>query len=194
MQAACLASGPSLTAADVELVRQWRSESQDRIVIVTNTTYRLAPWADWCFAMDRKWWELHLKEAKATFKGELISNTAYAKQYGITHTNEVCKRFEPFQNSGAAAVSLACRLEAERVVMLGYDGGITKGKSHWHGDHPKPLGNCGSQRRWHIQFQKLRDAFPKAEILNASRHTTLRMFPTVRLEDALGLTAMQEAA
>lgn len=187
MQAVCLASGPSLTAADVELVRQWRADSNDRIVIVTNTTYRLAPWADWLYAMDRKWWELHLKEAKATFKGRLISNTAYAKQYGISHTNEISKKFDPFQNSGAAAISLAVRLGAEQVTMLGYDCGIVKGNSHWHGDHPKGLGNCGSQRRWPQQFQKLRDTFKDAVIVNASRHTMLQVFPKVTLEEALGL-------
>lgn len=186
MEAVCCASGPSLTAADVELVRAWR-ESDDRIVVVTNTTFRIAPWADYLYAMDRKWWEHNLKEVQSVFKGRLVSNSAHAKQLGITHTTELFKRFEPCQNSGAAAISLAIRLGASRVVMLGYDCGVTKGKSHWHGDHPKPLGNCGSQRRWPDQFKKLRDIYKGADIVNASRHSMLSVFPKVQLEEALGL-------
>lgn len=192
MEAVCLASGPSLVAGDVELVRQWR-EGADRLVIVTNTTFRLAPWADWLYAMDRKWWEHHLKEVRSVFKGGLISNSAHARQLGITHTGDILKRFEPNQNSGAAAISLAVRLGASRVIMLGYDGGIVQGVTHWHGNHPKPLGNCGSQRRWPHQFQKLRDMYKGADIVNASRHTTLTVFPRASLEDALGLSLAQAA-
>lgn len=187
MEACCIASGPSLTAADVELVRGWWEGRSDRFVVVTNTTFRIAPWADWLFAMDRKWWEVHRKEAEATFQGRLVSNSAHAKQMGLIHPSEMFKKFEPFQNSGAAAISLAIRLGAKRVVMLGYDCGIVKGQAHWHGDHPKGLGNCGSQRRWPQQFQKLRDVYKGFEIVNASRHTTLNVFPKATLEDALAI-------
>jgi len=45
----CIASGPSLTRADVERVREWRQEAgapTKRRVIVVNTSYKIAPWAD----------------------------------------------------------------------------------------------------------------------------------------------------
>lgn len=185
MEAVCLASGPSLTEADVALVAEWRQQP-DRIVIVTNTTFRIAPWADYLYAMDRKWWEHHIKEVRAVFKGRLVSNNNHAKQLGLTHTGELFKRFDAHQNSGAAAISLAVRLGASRVIMLGYDCGVPKGqKAHWHGDHPKPLGNCGSSRRWPQQFQKLRDTYKAADIVNASRFTMLGVFPKCSLEDAL---------
>lgn len=187
MEAVCLASGPSLTETDVALVAEWR-QAGDRIVVVTNTTFRIAPWADYLYAMDRKWWEHHLKEVRSVFQGKLVSNSAHSKQLGLTHTGELFKRFEPCQNSGAAAISLAVRLGASRVIMLGYDCGIPKGeKAHWHGDHPKPLGNCGSARRWPDQFKKLRDTYKTADIVNASRSTMLSVFPRMALEDALGV-------
>lgn len=184
MEAVCIASGPSLTEDDVARVREWRTEG--RIVVVTNSTFRIAPWADWLYAMDRKWWEIHLPEIRKTFQGKLVTNNSHAKSLGVMHVNELVKRFNPCQNSGAAAISFAVRLGATRVVMLGYDCGIPKGKpSHWHGDHPRPLGNCGSQRRWPAQFQKLRDLYKAAEIVNASRASMLSVFPKVPLEQAL---------
>lgn len=186
-EAVCIASGPSLTPEDVELVRQWRMAKPDRLVIVTNSTFRAAPWADWLFAMDKKWWELHLEELRRVFKGRTITNNNHAKKLGITHTTEIVKRFDPFGNSGGAAISLAVRLGAQRVVMLGYDCGIPKGKpSHWHGDHPRPLGNCGSQRRWPKQFSLLAYRLKGATIINASRFTMLDVFPKMELEAALG--------
>lgn len=193
MEAVCLASGPSLTETDVALVAEWRQQP-DRIVIVTNTTFRIAPWADWLYAMDRKWWEHHIKEVRSTFQGKLVSNSAHSKQLGLVHVTELFKRFDAHQNSGAAAISFAIRLGASRVIMLGYDCGVPKGqKAHWHGDHPKPLGNCGSSRRWPQQFQKLRDTYKTADIVNASRFSMLSVFPRVSLEDALSVQLAQAA-
>src|SRR5690606_36428084 len=87
----CIASGPSLTADDVETVRRWRQEAQgehagagqdasaggpDREwaggpvgVVVTNTTFRAAPWADVLYAMDRAWWLRYLDEVRKAFTG-----------------------------------------------------------------------------------------------------------------------------
>jgi hypothetical protein len=128
------------------------------------------------------------------FKGTLISNSAHSRQLGIAHTGDLFKRFDAHQNSGAAAISLAVRLGASRVIMLGYDCGIAKGeKAHWHGDHPKPLGNCGSARRWPQQFQKLRDTYKAADIVNASRFSMLSVFPRISLEDALSVPLAQAA-
>ena len=186
LEAVCLASGPSLTESDVELVRQWRMASNERLVIVTNTTFRIAPWADWLYAMDKKWWEIHLPEIRRDFKGQLVSNSNHAKQLGLTHTNELFKRFCPYQNSGAAAISFAVRKGASRVVILGYDCGLTKGqKSHWHGDHPRPLGNCGSERPWPAQFAKLAVDYKHVPIINASRQTKLTCFHRQDLAQAL---------
>src|SRR5690348_256930 len=46
----CIASGPSLTADQCEQVRKWRQEEtqeqEKRRVIVVNTTYQIALWAD----------------------------------------------------------------------------------------------------------------------------------------------------
>ncbi len=185
LEAVCIASGPSLTESDVELVRNWREGSENRVVIVTNTTFRIAPWADWLYAMDRKWWEIHMAEVRKTFKGRLISNCSKAKILKVEHPSDLIRNFDPCGTSGTAALSFAIRLGAVRVVMLGYDNGKLNGQVHWHADHPKPLGNAGTLPAWNDRFKRLRTRYPKANVLNASRHTLLKMFPRVTLEEAL---------
>ena len=50
--AVCIASGPSLTQADVDYVR-----GKARVIVVNNG-YLLAPWADVLYAADARWWML----------------------------------------------------------------------------------------------------------------------------------------
>lgn len=56
--AALLGGGPSLTIADVEIVRQARAEDRLRVIAV-NDAYLLAPWADVHYAADRRWHAWH---------------------------------------------------------------------------------------------------------------------------------------
>lgn len=177
VEAFCLASGPSLTLEDAEKVKAWRGEG--RMVIVANTTFRAAPWADAMFAMDRMWWTKYHPEWQQ-FKGKRYSTQKLPEEWGI----EQLRKFEPFGNSGAGCISLAIHLGAKKVYMLGYD--CKKGpKSHWHGEHPRGLGNAGSITRWPMHFDRLKGAFPKVQIINCTRDTVLKTFPQMRLEDAL---------
>src|SRR5690606_31872717 len=94
-EAVCIASGPSLTADDCDLVRRWRSAgeaageaqageaAQERAVVVVNTTFRLAPWADALFAMDENWWKHHHEEVAATFTGRRTSTNQYLRRWGV---------------------------------------------------------------------------------------------------------------
>lgn len=96
-------------------------------------------------------------------------------------------------------MNLAYKLGATKIVLLGYDMTNTGGKAHWFGNHPThyPEGHRlhGKTRnnatrmgvnqdpaRFIYDFDTLRDA--PVEIVNASRHTKLDMFPRVALEDA----------
>lgn len=173
-----------MTAADAEVVRQWRAAAPDREVVAVNTTFRLAPWADVLYAMDRKWWQLHLAEVKAGFRGALYSVAPDKKDLDLPI--QVLRRppFEHFNNSGAGAVSLAIMRGAKNIYLLGYD--CKRGlKSHWHGDHPKPLANAGSITRWSRFFDRLAD-YAKAQgvtVVNCSRDTALKCFQQVQLEE-----------
>lgn len=175
-----IASGPSLTPGDCDLVRQ-----SGLPVIVTNTTFRVCPWADVLFGFDLKWWLHYLEEVRSVFPGRLICGSRIASKYGL---ESAFGYLGPYRNSGAGAASIAMREGAARVVLLGFDADWgPDGETHHHGDHPSGLRNANSIREWPRQFETLaKDARRRgAEIVNASRRTELTMFPRVSLEDAL---------
>lgn len=175
----CIASGPSLTSQDVELVRQWRNAGEGRRVIVVNTTYQAAPWADELYAMDRAWWNMYGKDAVESFKGERT-----APLRGIPTAK--FRQFDHGKNSGLGAIALAVSRGAKRVILIGYDGQYAQdGRRHHHGDHPKGLGNAGSVARWPREFDRAARRFAGIEIINCSRETALTCWPRMSLEQAL---------
>ena len=179
MTVVCMASGPSLTEEDAEKVRVWRRSSNQHRVIVTNTTYQMAPWADVLYAMDAAWWRRYGARAKQEFSGERL-----------TIARGVCPdatKIDIFRGgkSGAGAMSLASHRGAARIILLGYDCQYTGGKRHWHGDHPKGLGNCVSLPKFPAQFEQMARHLKHREIINASRSTALAFWPRMDLEEAL---------
>lgn len=183
-EAFCLASGPSLCAEDVATVANWRNcpDRTDRGVIVVNTTFRMAPWADYLFAMDRRWWKVHGMEA-GLFRGEKYAIFSQQRDFNIKVLRHPA--LETFGNSGAGAISLAIRKGARRIYLLGYDCQHTQGRTHWHGDHPKQLGNAGSMTKWPAQFERIAEVAREqgVEIINCTRETALRAFPKAHLHE-----------
>ena len=180
-----MASGPSLTAEDIETVRQWREAGDNRYVIVTNTTYKSALWADCLAFHDFKWWKKYGHDVVANFKGERVTISTSVNSGLVT----VMPRpgFDSYGNSGAMAINLAVLAGAKRIIALGLDCQYTNGARHHFGDHPPGLGNARSVKKWPNQFKRLA-AHAKgrgAEVLNASRATALECFERVNLEDVL---------
>lgn len=180
----CIASGPSLSADDCAHVQAWRAAAPGRGVIVVNTSFRAAPWADVLYAMDNAWWTRHRIEVRQLFRGRCFARwrsmgpDVHAVGAGIS------QRLQP--NSGAAAIELAAHWGARRIVLLGYDCQRTDGRAHWHGDHPKGLGNAGSLPKWPAMFRKVAQALSgRVEIVNGTRQTALRDWPRLPLEEAL---------
>lgn len=177
----CIASGPSLTAEDCELVH-----ASGHPVIVTNTTFRLCPWADVLFAFDAKWWAVYHEEVKQVFKGRRISYSRSVSHLAIESTH-MSGWFHNFGNSGACAIAIAIAGGAKKIVLLGYDCQKTGGVTHWHPDHPKGMSNAASIKQWPGQFKNVAmEAKDKgAEVVNASRETALKCFERQTLEAAL---------
>lgn len=178
----CLASGPSLTPEDVATVRAtgWP-------VVVTNTTFRLAPWADALFAFDASWWRQHDQEVARAFRGRKFTASQNARHFGAESLYG-STWFQHAGNSGASAIALAVAARAARVILLGFDccpG--PAGEKHWHGDHPQGMSNCSSMSKWPGQFDLIAKRARKARVpvLNCSRRTALRCFDLMTLEDAL---------
>jgi hypothetical protein len=169
-----LASGPSLLPEDIELVRGKGK------VIVVNTTFKAAPWADYLFFHDLSWYDYYRKEL-VDFKG---------KKFTIITTNDpgIEKlKVQAFGNSGAGAISVGIKLGFKKIILLGMDADHDGDKTHWHGDHPRKLGNARSYKKWHDQMKNVAELARanKVEVLNASRRTKLNCFPRVNLESVL---------
>jgi hypothetical protein len=185
----CLGSGPSLTVADVEYVR----DKADAVIAV-NDAVRLAPWADVLYACDAKWWFWHEKdEWLTTFRGLRYALDPVAKRYPgvvvLRNTGDRGLELDPTglragRNSGYQAINLAVHLGARRVILLGYDmhGG---GGGHWFGSHPD-----GSRPPYAICLQRFATlveplAAAGVEVINCTPKSALTVFPRAPLREVL---------
>lgn len=192
MTAVVMASGPSMCKEDADYVRG-RAKT-----IVVNTTFRLAPWADFLYSNDHDWMEMHLNEIGRVFKGEVVcGHSAYQRDHVVDYVPfdkaaqglKCCDGSIAWgMNSGAAAISFAHQLGAKRILMLGFDQDWTGGKPRWHGKHPAQLQNQKPGfHRWAAWFEQAAiDAKELGiEIVNCSRQTTLTCFERKTIQEAL---------
>lgn len=186
---ACIASGPSLTPEDCEAVR-----AAGLPTIVTNTTFRLCPWADVLMGFDSAWWREYGRgkpsdggpSVEDVFTGDRLTCSMIGNTLGIPTLYQQ-NWVRGYGNSGTAAISLAVVCGAVKVVLLGYDCQKTGGLTHWHGAHPKPLGNAKSMPAWPRKFAQVAAfaASKKVPVINCSRETALKCFPRSELLEEL---------
>lgn len=189
-----MASGPSLCADDVRLVRQWRKDGHGKVAVV-NTTFRMAPWADLLYACDGGWWREYGPEVDQKFTGDLYCYAQYGTRFGAKQVKSAGQRgltsapdsVTTGGNSGHQAIHLVRNLGAKRIILLGFDMAHTFGKSHWHGNHPSGLGNAGSCGGWVKLMRPLAEGLKAegVEVINCSRHTALDCFPRAELAEVL---------
>lgn len=200
MTVAILASGESLTQEVADKVRDWRKASESRRVIVINTTFLRAFWADLLYACDGRWWECippgaamsYVTEAKSRFAGELwtldqpvaikhdLKFIRSDKQRGLSRKPGLIHQGG---NSGYQAMNLAYLAGVSKMILFGFD---CKG-GHWHGDHPAGLVNRSPFKDWIHQFQYLaRDLKAEGvEVLNANPDSAIPWFNKTTAEEAL---------
>lgn len=193
-----LADGPSLCQEDVDLLRE-RGH-----VLAINYSLQLAPFADiFYYYHDEKLEEMvgpggleHLEALRG--EGLLVYHTnpgaaprrpwpylPFSGVQGLELDPE--KGLRNGGNSGHAAINLAIRLGAARIILLGFDCGERPGGVyHWWkapGSSSRPTYDY---QMWRENFKTLvRDLPPGVELLNASRETTIDCIPRVRLEEVL---------
>lgn len=134
--------------------------------------------------MDTPWWDVHHAEVKAVFKGMRVRGA------GSTQSRLADRAMFGMGclNSGAGALLMARHYGAEFIVMLGYDCQVgDNGERHWHGSHPKGLGNAGMLAKWPEQFRQVAAQLKPARVINASRATVLECFERLPLDEALAL-------
>jgi len=185
----CIATGPSLSAADCEKVRHLNC-------ITVNDAYRLAPWAAAHYAADAEWWRVHIGAMDHCSGQKTTQHRNWqpgeAEKHGITVLKSSPKpglsrdagTLHAGRNSGYQAINLAYLLGATRILLLGYDMGAT-GNTHFFGDHPKALRQCSDYGKFRAPFRTIHPADYGLEIINCTRQTALDAFPRMDLEAAL---------
>lgn len=198
---AVLATGPSLTAADIS-----RAKGTGAKLIGVNDSYRLAPFIDILYACDALWWELHLKEVLNTVSDDTRLFTCsdtnvesgkvkeqMAAQHDVTIVPGEYKPGFCLQppkihyggNSGFQALNLALHTQAERILLLGLNMSCVEGKRHFFGDHPAHLNRVTTYDSYINEFVNASKDVAAGKIVNCTRDSALTCFPVMTLEEAL---------
>jgi hypothetical protein len=173
--AVCIASGPSLTEADVNLVRLSGVKT-----VTVNSSWKLAPWCDVIYAGDRVWWDAYGPEIDVKAKRYTCSKTAARLHRAKYRARPIGAHY----NSGMCAIDVAQHFGAKTILLLGYDCSVTHGLHH-HGKH-KLTKNPNETRckEWQKQFRELAQILT-SRVINCSRYTEIDCFERMDLEQAL---------
>jgi hypothetical protein len=187
---AIVAGGPSVNDEQIQTVKRWREASQNARVIVINTTFKRAPWADLLYACDTPWWDTYIAQVRDTFHGALWTQNIASKQFdgvrtvGSLNAPGLSRRpgvIHQGGNSGYQAINLAWLAGARRMRLLGFDMRNVDGRTHHHGDHPGVLHRPMVYDRWLPQFDALAADLrcEGVEVLNCTPGSALKVFPRI---------------
>jgi hypothetical protein len=185
-KAVCIASGESLTKEDVDYCRGKAT------VFVVNDCYKIAPWADYLYACDEPWWDVHHESVKNTFKGESWSLSPEAhKKYDVNLIGYNPKLtwslidglIATGGNSGFQVLNMADLIGFDEIILLGYDMGYDH-KSHWFGDHEGGLQRGSNFNKWIKNFRRAKPLI-QSRVVNCTRKTRLDCFEKADLREVL---------
>lgn len=187
-----IASGPSMSRIDMEAVKKARPDWR---VMVVNSSWQLAPWADVMYAGDAQWWDAYGNDVR--FEGEKYTADIHtAKSRRIHYVERVrghglcteAGRVFTGGNSGYQAVNLAYHLGMREGILLGFDMHLKNG-AHWHGDHKPGMLNAPAShvRVWAREFAFIATDLNVNGVLmiNSTPGSALTCFPCRPLEKAL---------
>jgi hypothetical protein len=133
-----VAGGPSVAAIDLNMLRGQK-------VIAVNSSFRAVPFADFLIFADGRWWEFNRRHL-ADWKGRIVccSRSPRDKQLLMVKRKTLAGGFSDAADtltvqftSSTAAIDLAVKLGASKIVLLGLDGkNAADGKTHHHSSHP----------------------------------------------------------
>lgn len=199
-----LAGGPSLRGFEAKVLRK-----PGYRVLAINDSWRLAPWLDCLYFTDATWYTQQLQkdpwalDVSINF-GQLLYKKMFAngstppafadhpqiKQLKLTGQDGL--ETDPSglrhgSNSTYAAMNLAYHFGVKRIVLLGLDMRVVKGRTHWH-DSPRPDGYADVLWQSHKpHYQTLVEPLQSAgvDVLNATPGSALTCWPIVTLESIL---------
>jgi len=191
-----VAGGPSVTQAHVDRLKGYR-------VVVVNSSFEKAPWADLLFYADKRWWHPNAAKVRRMFKGRVITCRRFKDKEvvppGVLAIGKSRDRFCERPNEVyldktvvTGALNLMMHLGVACVGMLGVDqqrDPRTK-RMHHHEEYTFALG----AKVFEFQSKQLRAvAEPLAragmKVINLSPDSKVDWWPRMTLEDLLARTS-----
>ena len=198
--AVLIASGPSLTAAQVEALAGPHAFG-DIVVAGVNDAYRICPFLDLLYAADDRWWFAHGVEARAKIRAAYVPGDGNEPpgphidrfdlvpipgrhEGGISPSDEFVHLG---QHSGFQLLNIAVNAGVRRVLLLGYDYRIGAAGRHWFGDHPDGLNRDSpyDRFRYELEYAAPGIAARGVEVVNCSPGSALTCFPRADILDVL---------
>ena len=186
---ACIGGGPSLTPEDAYYALQYAD-----VTIAINNAVDMVPLAPICYAADYQWWEL--RQGLPWFRGARFSLPPFNRErYPNVHVLRMTgpdgleldsTGLRSGGSGGYQAINLAVHLQADRVLLLGYDmKPAADGRHHWHEPH------AGDR---HLNYALRLPAFETlveplrrigVDVVNCTPDSALTTFPTRSLREVL---------
>jgi len=197
--AVCIASGPSTTDEQIDLLKYYRS---DLFVCCVNDAYLLFPSCDIIFAADRKWWRKRYHkvcESVTTRRFYTLErhNPYKNKITEIKHSNTLDQCTDDVvyhgSNSGQMAIHLLQKMKFQKIILIGFDfKKSTEGKVHFFGDHTDGLINATNMIQWREKFDPfVKFIEDKVDLVNCSNDTTINSIRRSTLEIELATSIQQ---
>lgn len=189
-----VATGPSAADAPLE-----KAKGRAQFLVVKDG-WKLAPWASHLYACDHHWWEQY--QGVKEFKGTRVvyDKRTVDKYLGLDMIKIEIEKHVPDMrfdkpgyvgwggNSGFHAINLAAQWGAKKIILIGFDMRVDKGR-HFFGDHPysavRP--SEGNMRRWvpHLDKQAPILKARGIDVVNCSQVSALTAYPKMTLEEAI---------
>ena len=200
---ACIATGPSLTQAQIDTARDKGFE-----LYCCNNSIFMAPDAALLYGCNHEWWDFYWNDVKDLPCDKWTTSTIAASKHGI---NWIAERMAPGlsldpdvihhgHGSGYSLVSMAHRAGADRIVLLGYDlkyavdydpanrdpGSVPR---HFFGEYPEVMRHWPSvkvKNGVHVELVELYRDIAKqniVEMINCSPDSALDCFPVEAIEN-----------
>jgi hypothetical protein len=186
-----VASGPSAT--DVDL----RSAIGRTRFVAINNSWKLAPWADFLFACDYKWW--NWVNGCPEFQGQKVTTDYRASDNKEWNVLRLIARLDDDRlqsngivgwggNSGFQALNMVVNFGCKKIILVGFDATIKYGL-HWHEPHPDEANPTPNKAlRWQRCLDNAAatlDRILHVSVVNCSEKSRLGKFPKMSFEAAL---------
>jgi len=185
-----IGGGPSLKGLDWNSIKHFK-------IIGANDAYKLGPFIDYNVFADSQWFRHHrdlTKHAIATMVGHTAqplqsSHVKFIRRILQKKFTEEKGEMGWFGNTGMSCISLALKLGASKIRLLGFDMQLDiEGNSNYHGDNinsPDPLVYDRFLKNGGFLKRSLDKIYPGVEILNCNLKSAWNVFPKVALESVL---------